>query len=147
MSTMVMLTGADFALQRRLEVAFKACLRYIHMKRQPDHVSHLESTVTGTLLVDNARVQLLSFSYKILYVRHPSYLFSMFHFASSARTGNLTWNPPHIVRLLWVSHLWYWVAKGFLRIFGVFDTPYILIPNWKKVYLRIHDIFHDFGIP
>jgi hypothetical protein len=51
-------TGADSALQRRLEVAFKACLRYIHMKRRLDHVSHLESTVTGSLLVDSARIQL-----------------------------------------------------------------------------------------
>jgi hypothetical protein len=30
-------------------------------------LSHLELTVTGTLLVNNARIQLLSFSYKILY--------------------------------------------------------------------------------
>jgi hypothetical protein len=64
------------------------------MKRRLDHVSHLESTVTGTLLVDNARIQLLSFLYKILHVRHPSYLFSLFHFALSARTRNLT-VPPH----------------------------------------------------
>jgi hypothetical protein len=79
-------TGADFASLRRLGVAFKTCLRYIHMRRRLDHVSHLESTVTGTLLVDNARVQLLSFLYKMLHVRHSSYMFSMFQFASSART-------------------------------------------------------------
>jgi hypothetical protein len=46
-------TEADFASQRRLRIAFKACLRYKHMRRRFDHVSHLESTVTGTLLVDN----------------------------------------------------------------------------------------------
>jgi hypothetical protein len=47
----------------RQEVVFKACLRYIHMRRRLDHVSYLESTVTGTLLVDNdnARIKLLSF--------------------------------------------------------------------------------------
>jgi hypothetical protein len=68
--------------QRRLGIAFKACLRYIHnMKRRLDQVSHLELTVTGTLLVDNAKIKLLSFLYKI-------------HFASSARTRNLT-VPPH----------------------------------------------------
>jgi hypothetical protein len=60
------------------------------MRRRLDFVSHLESTVTGTLLVDIARIQLLSFLYKILHVRHHSYLFSLFHFASSARTRNLT---------------------------------------------------------
>jgi hypothetical protein len=62
----IVFTGADSASQRRLEI---------------DHVSHLESTVTGTLLVDNARIQLLSFLFKILHVHHPSYLFSLFHFA------------------------------------------------------------------
>jgi hypothetical protein len=90
----IVFIGADFASQRRLGVAFKACLRYIHMRRRLDNVSHLESTVTGTLLVDdNNRIQLLSFLYKILHVRHPSYLFSLFHFASSARTMNLTVLP------------------------------------------------------
>jgi hypothetical protein len=58
-----------------LGIAFKACLRYIHLRRRLDH---LESTVTGTLLVDYAKIQLLSFLYKILHVRHPSYLFSLF---------------------------------------------------------------------
>jgi hypothetical protein len=56
------------------------------MRRRLDHVS----TVMGTLLVDNARIQLLSFFNRILHVRHPSYLFSLFHFASSASTRNLT---------------------------------------------------------
>jgi hypothetical protein len=90
----IVFTGADFASQRSQGVAFKACLRYIHMKKRLDHVSHLETTVTGTLLVDNARIQLLSFLYKKLHVRHSSYLFSMFHFASSVCTRNLT-VPPH----------------------------------------------------
>jgi hypothetical protein len=71
----IVFTGADSASQRRLRVAFKACLRYIHIRRRLDHVSHLESAVTGTLLVDYSRIQLLS----LLHVRHPSYLFSLFH--------------------------------------------------------------------
>jgi hypothetical protein len=36
----IVTTGADSASQRRLGVAFKACLRYIHMRRRFDHVSH-----------------------------------------------------------------------------------------------------------
>jgi hypothetical protein len=43
----IVFTGADSASQKRLGIAFKACLRYMHMKRRLDHVSHLESTVTG----------------------------------------------------------------------------------------------------
>jgi hypothetical protein len=36
----IVFTGADSAPQRRLGVAFKACLRYIHMKRWVDHMFH-----------------------------------------------------------------------------------------------------------
>jgi hypothetical protein len=57
----IVFTGANSASQRKLRVAFKAFLRYIHMKRRLDHVSHLKLTVTGTLWVYNARIQLLSF--------------------------------------------------------------------------------------
>jgi hypothetical protein len=92
----IVFTSADSASQRRLEIAFKACMRYIHMRRRFDHVSYLESSVTGTLLVDNARIQLLSGLYKIRHVHHPSYLFSLFHFALSARTKNLwSWVTGH----------------------------------------------------
>jgi hypothetical protein len=89
----IVFTGADSASQRKVGVEFKACLRYIHMRRRLDHVSHLESTVMGTLLVDNARIQLMSFLNKILHIRHPSYLFSLFYFAASARTRNLSVLP------------------------------------------------------
>jgi hypothetical protein len=37
----IVFTGADSASQRRLGVAFKPCLRYIHMRRRLDHVTHL----------------------------------------------------------------------------------------------------------
>jgi hypothetical protein len=77
-----MFTGTDSASQRKLGVAFKACLRYIHIKRRLDNFSHLDATVTGTLFVNNAKIQLLSFLYKVLHARHTSYLFSLFHFAS-----------------------------------------------------------------
>jgi hypothetical protein len=58
----IVFTGADSASQRRLGIAFEACLGYIHIRRRLDHFSHLESTVTGTLWVDNVKIQLLSFS-------------------------------------------------------------------------------------
>jgi hypothetical protein len=70
-------------------VAFNACLRYIHRDRPRDHISHLENSVTGMSLQTSAGAQLLTFVYKILHVRHPSYIFSLFHFASSACTRNL----------------------------------------------------------
>jgi hypothetical protein len=48
----------------------------------------------GALLADYARIQLLSFLYKVLHVRHPCYLYSLFHFVSFARTRNLV-DPAH----------------------------------------------------
>jgi hypothetical protein len=65
-------------------------------KSQKSHLSHLETSVSvmGASLEDYARIQLLSFLYKVLHVRHPCYLFSLFRFASSARTRNLV-VPAH----------------------------------------------------
>jgi hypothetical protein len=57
----IVYADADAASQRRLNMAFRACLRYIHSLRRLDHVSHLETSVMGTLLDDYARIQLLSF--------------------------------------------------------------------------------------
>jgi hypothetical protein len=85
---------ADAASQRRLNMTFRACLRYIHSLRRLDHVSHLQTSVMSALLADYARIQILSFLYEVLHVRHPCYLFSLFRFTSSARTRNLV-VPAH----------------------------------------------------
>jgi hypothetical protein len=45
-------------------------------------------------LAEYAKIQLLSFRYKVLHVRLPCYLFSLFRFASPARTRNLV-VPAH----------------------------------------------------
>jgi hypothetical protein len=37
----IMYAGVDAASQRRLNIALRACLRYIHSLRRLDHVSHL----------------------------------------------------------------------------------------------------------
>jgi hypothetical protein len=76
----IVYAGADVASQRRLNLAFGAYLRYILSLRWLDHVSHLETTVMGTSLGDYAKIQLLSFLYKVLHVHHPCYLFSLFRF-------------------------------------------------------------------
>jgi hypothetical protein len=48
----------------------------------------------GASLADYARIQLLSFLHKVMHFRHPCYLFSLFRFASFARTRNLV-APAH----------------------------------------------------
>jgi hypothetical protein len=87
----IVYAGTDAASQQKLNIAFKACLRYIHSLRRLDHVSHLVCYESAQL-ADFARIQLLSFLYKVLHVRHPCYLFLLFRFASSVRTKN--WVVP-----------------------------------------------------
>jgi hypothetical protein len=86
--------GADAASQRRLNMAFRVCLRYIHSLRRLDHVSHLETSVMVASLAGYAKIQLFSFLNKVLHVRHLWYLFSLFRFTWSARTRNLV-VPAH----------------------------------------------------
>jgi hypothetical protein len=80
----IVYSSVDVASRSRIRVAFNACLRYIHRVRPRDHIAHLESSVTGMILETSAGAQLLTFVfvYKILHVRQPSYIFSLFHFAS-----------------------------------------------------------------
>jgi hypothetical protein len=72
----IVYAGMDAASQRRLNTAFKLCLRYIHSLWRLDHVSHFDISVMGTSLADYARIQLLLFLHKVLHVR--MYLFSLF---------------------------------------------------------------------
>jgi hypothetical protein len=41
----IVYAGADAATQRRLNMVFRACLRYSHSLRRLDHVSHLETAL------------------------------------------------------------------------------------------------------
>jgi hypothetical protein len=76
----VVFSTVDSASQRRLNVAFNSCRR--------EHVSHLVLTIIGDSLATH-----LTFLFKVLHIRHPCYLFTLFHFASSARTRNLIVTP------------------------------------------------------
>jgi hypothetical protein len=44
-------------------------------------------------LLLSVRIHLLTFLFKVLHIKHPCYLFTLFHFASSARTKNLIVTP------------------------------------------------------
>jgi hypothetical protein len=55
----IMYSSVDVASRGRIRVAFNACLRYIHSVRPRDHISHLESSVTGMSLEISARAQFL----------------------------------------------------------------------------------------
>jgi hypothetical protein len=100
------------ASQRRLNLVFKACLLYIHSLRRLDHVTHLATSVMGTLLADYAKTQLLSFLYKVLHVRHicfrlvvsahRSLAMSQFYVVLDCRAWNVL---PHDMKILltWAS--------------------------------------------
>jgi hypothetical protein len=74
----IVYAGADAASQRRLNIAFRACLWYIHSLRRLDHVSYFETSVEGASLANYARIQLLSFLYKVLHVQHLCYCLFVF---------------------------------------------------------------------
>jgi hypothetical protein len=76
----IVYSSVDVGLRGRIRVAFNTCLKYIHRVRPRDHIAHLESSVTGMSLETSARAQTLTIIYKILHVRHPSYIFFLFHF-------------------------------------------------------------------
>jgi hypothetical protein len=61
----------DSASQRRLNVAFNSCLRYVHDILRQEHVSHLVPTVIGVSLVTHLVIHLLTFLFMVLHIRHP----------------------------------------------------------------------------
>jgi hypothetical protein len=89
----VVFSTVGSASQRRLNVAFNSSLRYVHDIPRQEHVSHLVPTIIGVSLVTNLRIHLLTFLFKVLHTRLPCYLFTLFHFTSSARTRNLIVTP------------------------------------------------------
>jgi hypothetical protein len=94
----IVFTGAYSGSQRRLRVV----LSYRNIRRRVNHISHLKSTVSGTLLVDNARIQLSSFLYKILFA---ILLICFLYFILPHHRALATWLFRNIVCFLWVSHL------------------------------------------
>jgi hypothetical protein len=62
----IVYADVDAASQRRLNMAFRACLRYIHSLRRLDRVSYLETSVMGALLADYASIRALCFRYFVL---------------------------------------------------------------------------------
>jgi hypothetical protein len=59
-------------------------LRYVHDVLRWRHIFHHVPTIFGVLLATHSRKLL-----KALQIRYSCYLYTLFHFASSTRTGNL----------------------------------------------------------
>jgi hypothetical protein len=85
----------------QLNVAFNSCLRYVHDISCQEHISHLVPTIIGVSLVTHLRINLLRFLFKFLHIRHPCYLVTLYHFASSTRVRHLIVTPH---RFLDMSH-------------------------------------------
>jgi hypothetical protein len=90
----------DTVSQRRLNMAFKGCLRYIHsLKRLIVHLSHLKTSVMGASLDDYARIKLLSFVNKVLHVRHLCLVREYKEFGSPG--SSLSCNEP-VLSFTWL---------------------------------------------
>jgi hypothetical protein len=68
-------------------------VRYVHDIPRRKHVSHLVSTNIGVSLATPLRIPLLTFLFEVLHYQHQCYLFTLFHFASSTSTRNITVIP------------------------------------------------------
>jgi hypothetical protein len=63
----VVFSTVDSTSQRRLNVAFNSCLRYVHDIPRREHVSHLVPTIIGVSLATHLRIHLLMFLLKVLH--------------------------------------------------------------------------------
>jgi hypothetical protein len=89
----VLFSTNDFASHRRFNPPFNSCLRYVHAIPRREHVSHLVP-IPNIIDVSLAthKIHLLTFLFKVLHSSCTApvvYFFTLFHFASSARTRNL----------------------------------------------------------
>jgi hypothetical protein len=84
----------DSASKRKLQKAYNACLRYVYKRSKRDSLQDIQTSLWGLTPENSAKVQQLTFLFKILHLRHPSYLYTLFTFASSARMRNLI-TPIH----------------------------------------------------
>jgi hypothetical protein len=93
----VVFAGPDAESKEKIKRAFRACIRFLHRLKRRDTVEGLGASITGFEFQVYLKIRLLSFLFKALHIRHPSYIFSMFHFSSSQRTRGLV--PPVLASL------------------------------------------------
>ena len=86
----IFIYNADSQSKYRLKLAFNSCIRYIHGLRKFDHVSDFQDTLLGVPFMVYLQVRVLCFIFKILHVKHPSYLYSLLTFSSSPRVFRIT---------------------------------------------------------
>jgi len=79
----------DSASVKKLQKAYNACLRYVYKRGWRDSLRDVQHGIWGSTPAKSTKIQQLSFLYKILHQQHPSYLYTLFTFASSARMRNL----------------------------------------------------------
>jgi hypothetical protein len=78
----------DCASKRKLQKAYNACLRYVYKRGRRDSLQDLQCCLWGLTPENSAKLQLLLFLFKLIHVHHPSYLYTLFTFASSVRMRN-----------------------------------------------------------
>jgi hypothetical protein len=91
----VVFSTVDSASQRRFNVAF--CVKFLSAlcSRYPSSGVCFSSCAYyyRFSLTTHLRIHLLTFLFKVLHIRHQRYFFTLFHFASSARTRYLIVTP------------------------------------------------------
>lgn len=79
----------DFNSQRKLNVAFNSCARYIFNIRRYNSISEYSVKIIGCSLTTLYKYRMCLSVYKIIKFKEPLYLYTQLQFARSARTCHL----------------------------------------------------------
>lgn len=85
----IVFTHIDKASERKLGVAYNACLRYVNGLGREARMRDYQLCITGLTLEKTAVLQRLKFLFKVMHSQHPSYIYSLLQYGSSQRTNNL----------------------------------------------------------
>lgn len=85
----VVLFGMSKGCEKKLQLLFNACVRYIFKLRKFDHVSNFSKTVLNCDLQVYYKIRVLTLFYKIISTRSPNYLYEKLTFSQSTRNQNL----------------------------------------------------------
>lgn len=110
----------DAACNRKLEICFNACLRFIYKRRKFDHLSDVRNKVLGCDLFTYYKYRLGVQLFSILLNKQPRYLFDALEFCRSERTRNLKYMKPN--------------TNYFMNSFTVRSAQlWNHLPNWVKL--------------
>ncbi len=85
----VVFYGMSKGYERKLQIMFNACVRYVYNLRKFDHVSNFSNSILNCDLITYYKIRVLIQFFKIIVTHSPDYLYEKISFAHSSRNKNL----------------------------------------------------------